>query len=316
MSEDLLDPRGLLLSKVDLLNSRIEFSAIPIVLLCGGKVKIKERPDDPEPQIASLRHAITKNFPSGYELFRPEEITDWHSDGMFRDLMSFEAELANVCSLVVIILESVGSYAELGAFSQLPQLRKRLIAVQSNEYVNEASFVNLGILRHIKANHESSIKSYPWTIANPASISPDVVADLISDIQDELNGLQKSQVIKTNQGSHAVAIICGIIELFIAVKEHEILDYLEKFGFEMAKDSLKRKLFLLEKFRLIERHRYSDSDFYFRSSGRYHKLRLVLHEEAHLDQLRVKAACFEFYKSSRKHRNHVRVITEVRGGKK
>lgn len=316
MSEDLPDPRGLLLSKVDLQNSRIEFSETPIVLLCGGKVKIKERPADPEPQIASMRHAITKAFPSGYELFRPEEITDWHSDGMFKNLMSFEAELANICSLVVIILESVGAYTELGAFSQLAQLRHKLIAVQSNEYVDDISFVNLGILRHIRANHESSVRSYPWIIDSPTSIPPEVVNDLVSDIQDELNGLQKSQKIKADHGSHVVAIICGLVEIFIAAKEHEILEYLEKFGFEITKDDLKRKLFLLEKFRLIERHIYSDSAFYFRSRESYHKLRLVLKEDNHLDPLRVKAECFEFYKSSRKYRNYVRVITAVRGSQK
>lgn len=146
MQEIIEDPRQNLLEKINLEKARVEFSESHIVLLCGGKVRFKERPDDDEPIRSSLRHAIT-HAPPEFETFRPEDITDWHVDGLFKNLMNFEQELAGICSLVVIALESAGSIAELGAFSQLPDLSEKIVAIKSRDFetdANLASFINLG----------------------------------------------------------------------------------------------------------------------------------------------------------------------------
>ena len=121
MTVALDDPRLVFLNRINLGNSRVVFMDDHIVLLCGGKVALKDRPEDPDPPTSSLRHAIIRSD-TAYETYRPEEITDWHADGLFRNLMDFEQELAGICSLVVVILESAGAIAELSAFSQLPEL--------------------------------------------------------------------------------------------------------------------------------------------------------------------------------------------------
>src|SRR5690606_5982796 len=95
---------------------------------------------------------------------RPEEITDWHADGVYQNLMEYEADLAGICSLVVIILESPGAIAELGAFSQLEDLSHRLMVITSDSF-SQDSFIELGILRHIRSkNNEGSVRVYPWTV--------------------------------------------------------------------------------------------------------------------------------------------------------
>lgn len=324
MQADHHDPRPLLLSKIDLTASRVEFSNTPIVLLCGGPIKTKVRPDDPDLPIASLRDAITRSITT-YEIFRPEEIDTWHSDGLFKNLMDFEADLASICSLVVIVLESQGAFTELGAFSQLPDLSKKIIAIRSNDYAKDTSFINLGILRYLTADHPTSVKSYPWKIKkDPNStellplpeITPEVVADVISDIQDELNNLPKSQVLRITQRSHIVVAVCEMIRLFVALKEHEILEYLQMLGAAVSKDELKRTLFLLERFRLIKKEEYSDSMFFMRTEEQYHKLRWVVKDDANFDALRMRMECIKFYGTDRKYRNHSRAITRASGGGK
>lgn len=304
------DPRHPLISTIDIGTSRVEFSDSPIVLLCGGAVKEKDRPEDVDPPIRSLRHAITRTH-TAYEIFRPEEITSWHFDGIFKNLMTFEADLASICSLVVIILESAGSLAELGAFSQLSDLSKKIIAIKSSKFNNDLSFINLGILRFISERHQSSVKIYPWDIGNPNSISAELISDVISDIGYELSVLPRSQVLKPSQGSHIVVLICEVIKLFSALKEQELLGYLSSLGVEITKDELKRKLFLLEEFRLIRKETYSDSTFYLRSNEAYHRLRLALKEGAILDAFRFNIECLEYYNSDSKHRNRVRAITQA-----
>ena len=145
MTSNEQDPRTSLLNGLDITVCRVEFSDAPVVLLCGGKVK--SGPDSGA-VFCSLRHAIASHH-TNFELFRPEEITSWQADSIFRDLMSFERDLASICSLVVIILESEGALVELGAFSQLSEMSEKIIAIRSSKYANDPSFINLGILRFI-----------------------------------------------------------------------------------------------------------------------------------------------------------------------
>jgi hypothetical protein len=308
------DPRPALLSVIDIEACKVELSNTPIVLLCGGRVLIKDRPDDPPPAIASLRHAVT-NANTSYEIFRPEELESWLSDGVFKNLMNLEADLASICSLVVIILESAGSLAELGAFSQLPDLSKKIIAIKSNAFRDAPSFINLGILRHLTENEISSVKSYPWDIENPTTISSEVVNDVILDIQDRLEQLtKKSSKLKLTNSSHVVVLICEIIELFSALKENEIYEYLVLVGVTISKEQLKRKLFLLKEFRLIKNEIYGDATFFMRSNEKYHRLRMALKEGANKDALRINAECLEYYNAEPKQRHRKRAIALAQQG--
>ena len=302
----------LLLSDIEFDKARVELSNAPIVLLCGGSVKIKNQPDDPDPPLSSLRDAISRSTFS-YEIFRPEEITSWQADGIFKNLMTFETDLAAICTLVVIILESAGSLVELGAFSQLSELSEKIIAIRSNKFQNDRSFINLGILRYIAEKHKSSIKSYTWDIEEPSSITVEIINDVISDIEDELGKLKKSEVLNLKQSSHLIVLICEIIQYFVALKESEIFDFLNTIGGTVSKDELKRKLFLLEEFKLIRKEQYSDSTFYLRSDEKYHRLRFSL-KSGRFDELRFQIECIEYYNTNTKHRNRVRAIAQSKRG--
>lgn len=308
MSEDDRDPRLSLLTNLDIHSCRVEFSNTPIVLLCGGKVEIKDKAEDPDPPVKSLRHAIS-HCHAGFDVFRPEEITSWQSDGIFKNLMSFELELASICSLVVIVLESEGALVELGAFSQLPELSKKIIAVCPEKYRDATSFVNLGILRFISEAQPENVKSYPWDPKYPLDISQEVIEDSVSDIHDELKKLPKSQVFKVNQNSHTIVLICELLKIFSALKETEILEYLRTCQISITSDELKGKLFLLKKFRLIQIKSYSDSIFYLRGKETYHRLRVSARDSsAPIDVLRVEVQCLEYYAKNSKHRNRNRAI--------
>jgi hypothetical protein len=310
MNVSAIDPRPHLLSCIEIASSRIEFSDSPIVLLCGGPVALKERAEDPDPPLASLRDAITRSVPP-YEIFRPEEIQVWHNDGIYKNLMDFEADLASICSLVVVILESAGSLVELGAFSQFPDLSKKLIAVKSSGFSETPSFINLGVLRYLKERQSSCVKNYPWDIHSPTQIAQHVIDDVISDIADELSSLGKGQRFKAGLTTHIIVLICEIVRLMTALKESEILEYLKVFEIELSKEKLRSKLFLLEKFRLLDRVEYSDSVFYMRGKEPYHRLSLAFKPDSRLDALRVEMDAKAFYKADPKNRHRQRAIAQA-----
>ena len=311
-----MDPRPKILADIDIESSKIYFSSNPIVLLCGGFVPEKDGADAPELPVASLRDAVSRKFPP-YEIFRPEEIKSWQNDGVFKNLMDFESDLASICSLVVIILESEGAIAELGAFSQLKDLSKKLIVIVSDEHADRLSFINLGILRYITRDHETGVKRYPWIVREPINIPDHVVDDVIDDIKIELDGLKKSQTLSSESDVHLVVLICELVRMFVALKESELIEWLAVFGRAVHRDLLRRKLFLLEQFRIVQRITYSDSVFYASKDDGFHRIKFSFKSKAPLDYLRVQLECREYYDSQRAERNRVRAIQQARlgGGK-
>ncbi len=312
-----MDPRPRILADVDLTESKIHFSKNPIVLLCGGHVPEKEHADAVDPPIRSLRDALKRKalaLLKAPHIFRPEEITSWHEDGVFRNLMGFEADLASICSLVAIAVESEGSIAELGAFSQLPDFQKKLIVFVPEEYAGAKSFINLGILRHIKEKHGTGVKIYPWSPRRPLEIPDDVVTDVMEDITVELDGLKKSQNLSLDNNIHVVVLIYELIKLFVALKESEVIESIKGLGKEMHRDDVRRKIFLLQEFKLIRKVEYSDSTFYACDDESFHTLRFALKSGGAVDVLRIRFECIDYYKATPSERNRNRAIDRARLG--
>ncbi len=67
-----------------------------------------------------------------------------------KDLLSIEEELAQFTDCVLIMLESPGTIAELGAFAMNNTLAEIILAVNKIEHRNEKSFINLGPLSKIE----------------------------------------------------------------------------------------------------------------------------------------------------------------------
>ncbi|MDD1139240.1 retron St85 family effector protein [Pseudomonas sp. TNT2022 ID233] len=308
-----MDPRQRILADIDIDESKVLFSGSPIVLLCGGYVPEKPHPEAPDPEIASFRDAVTRQHPP-YEIFRPEEIKSWQNDGVFKNLMDFESDLASICSLVVIILESAGAIAELGAFSQLQDLSRKLIVIVSDEFADAQSFINLGILRFIARDHDKGVKRYPWVVSRPKDIEPHVVSDAIDDIKVELAGLNKIQSFNVNSEVHLTVLIYELITIFVALKESELIEAIEKFGRVVRRDVIRRKIFLLEKFRLVEPIKYSDSTFFASKNDSFHKIRLALKGDGAIDPLRVRAECMAYYNETKSERNRIRAIQKAKLG--
>lgn len=306
------DPRNAVLDAIKLDESRVEYCSSHIVLLCGGRSPEKQRPEDPDPALSSLRHALVINPKNHIEFFKPEDVTNWQVDAAFKNLIDLEVELAAICSLVVIILESPGAIAELGAFSQLAEFNNKIVVVCSEGHFQNDSFIKLGLFRHIRSFKESAIKSYPWQTTTPTSITDEVVEDVVLDVQSELDRLPKSQAFKKDNNCHVFVLIYELVNLFIALKETELLEYLGRLGVYLSKEALKGKLFLLERFQLLRVEVYSDSQFYFVRYG-YHWVSFSADTSTPIDKLRIGVDCKEFYNNTPKHNHRARAIRRVNG---
>ncbi len=83
-----------------------------------------------------------------YDIYYPETLFDGLMAGPDRyDLLTLENMLAEGVDAVVLVNESPGAYAELGAFANHELLRQKLVVIQESKYKTTKSFIRHGPIR-------------------------------------------------------------------------------------------------------------------------------------------------------------------------
>ena len=146
------------------------FSFKTTVFLCGADINQKDK----------IRHQIAQAliWEFWFDIIYPEDIFDeLLYSSKTKDLLSLEGLLAESVDAVVIIPESPGSFAELGAFANDEKLRKKLICVVDKRYQKDKSFINQGPLKLVKKEN-----SFGLVFIDPKEI-PTEVEKLVSALK-------------------------------------------------------------------------------------------------------------------------------------
>lgn len=126
---------------IDMETVHVVVPASPTIFLCGGDISDTSK-------VTSLRGAFLRmayDTPLNvYEVFIAEDLNAFFPRGTYKDLLSFESDLAQIATLIVVFPESYGSAAELGAFAAKDEIAKRLLVVIDDKRYNENSFIKLG----------------------------------------------------------------------------------------------------------------------------------------------------------------------------
>lgn len=123
---------------------------ITTIFLCGADKKdlVKGR---------SKMAALFAEYPR-FELLYPEDIFDDLLAGQGQhSLLELENILADSVDVIVLLPESPGSFAELGAFSNNAALAKKLIVVCDKKYQGKKSFINYGPNRLVKSSKTGKV---------------------------------------------------------------------------------------------------------------------------------------------------------------
>jgi hypothetical protein len=105
-----------------------------VLFICGGDDKYcKNRKLIEEYFQRHLQELLT---------FRAEDAWKVISQVDSANVLALEEWLADFSDVVIILIESFGTVAELGAFSLSNTLRKKLLPIIDNSYVKDESFIN------------------------------------------------------------------------------------------------------------------------------------------------------------------------------
>lgn len=120
------------------------------IFLCGADITDKTT--------GRYKMAQLLNEYRQYELLFPEDIFDDLMTGQGQySLLDLENLLAESVDAIVILPESPGSLAELGAFANNEDLANRIICIGQQKYSKKKSFINYGPIRLIKNSRTGKV---------------------------------------------------------------------------------------------------------------------------------------------------------------
>jgi hypothetical protein len=115
------------------------------MFLCGGYISRDGRAQNLRDYLYRVRRLSNR-----FNIVLAERATQLYRDSQYGDLISFEEDIARIASLVLVIAESPGSLAELGAFTANDTIQKSLRVMIQQKYDVEESFVRYGPVERVK----------------------------------------------------------------------------------------------------------------------------------------------------------------------
>lgn len=221
----------------------------PVVFLCGGN---GSRPRD--------RLALYLREHTGVLVFYSEGI--WEVIAQYKpeaNALEMEERLASLADIVVVIAESPGTFAELGAFALSEPLRAKLLPILEVSFKGQGSFLESGPVRWI--DQSSHFQPCVWTRL-------DSILEAAGDLKERLHRIPKPKPSEvpdlSTRPKHLVFFLADLVSVFgPCPRSHVGLLARAVLGHELAEDSA-LLLALGAEMGLLRSFRVDGEEFYYR----------------------------------------------------
>lgn len=222
----------------------------------------------------SLRDYIYRTNRPGSSNFRfvlAEQANELYRDTKYHDLITFEEDIARIASLVVVIAESPGSLAELGAFASSPPIRPSLRILIQELYAADESFIRFGPVERIMRDGDGNVGVFPWATEANGHLDADSVAPHAEEIEKFLDEHMKrvpaSTLYTSLPDAQVFFLIYWIIYLGLALSHTAIASCLLSLmpGFPIPE--LSNKIYCMEIAGWVKRVKYSGKEYLYACDG-------------------------------------------------
>jgi len=140
------------------------------IFLCGGA---EDKEQELRRKLGTALAGLKSKY--RYSIFYPEDMfVELVLGHQKQDLLTLENLLARSVSAVTILLQSPGTFTELGAFSNHVLLKNKLVVVVDPKYRKAQSFINTGPIRHLIKETSSRVLFLKMDESNLPSLVRDV----------------------------------------------------------------------------------------------------------------------------------------------
>lgn len=168
----------------------------PVVFICGS-------------MNSSPRDTLTEYFHrrlQHLQVFYAERVWDMIASNPGLGALKMESDLATLSDLIIIIVESPGTFTELGAFSHVGELRRKLLPIVDIRHRGANSFINTGPIRWI--DQESEFRPTIWTRHNQ-------ILECANEIEERIARIPKPKPEKISDlarnRKHLLFFVCDLV---------------------------------------------------------------------------------------------------------
>jgi hypothetical protein len=235
------------------------------VFLCGGTISTT-----PESKASSLRDYLYRQRKIRQKLrgniVLAETATQLYRDTTYDDLISFEEDIAKIAALVLVIAESPGSLAELGAFATNQIIAKTLRIIIQDKYASSESFIRFGPVRKIENSDRGFVGYYPWRVNGSVFLVLGSIKShyryITSFINRHFDAVPKAELIRNNQDSGDFYIIYWVIHILLVVPPAVLYECVSRILPGSRDRDIKNKLYCMKLAGWIDIISYSGKDYY------------------------------------------------------
>lgn len=241
----------------------------PVIFLCGGRCS-----DLSVSAPLSPRDAFMKKHDNpatrGRRLILAEDVTVLSIfSEHYRDLLEFETDLAQITDLILLFCESEGSLAELGAFSMVDEIAKRLLVVIRDKHWSAESFVTLGPIRALEKMYGSDTvfvlddADVDMRGQSAAHVKIDVLCDrLVEPIRNRLSNAREPTTFDANRAGHVIKLVVGLIQEYGALTVEEICWLLDKLDIQRPANQIAAYMLCAKEVDWIVKKRTGHASYY------------------------------------------------------
>jgi len=195
----------------------------PVIFICGG---LNSAPRD------VLRDYLKRRKPE-LQIFHAERVWELISANPGLGSLKMESDLAALSDLIVLIVESPGTFAELGAFSHVRAIRKKLLPILDQQHRAANSFINTGPIRWIDA--ESDFRPTIWTRHNQ-------ILECANELELRIDAIPKPKPEKVSDlarsRKHLLFFVCDLVGLLAPTTVETIEFFMSKIAPSVATKKL------------------------------------------------------------------------------
>jgi hypothetical protein len=235
------------------------------IFFCGGR--LSEPPARPASLRDYLRRRIagTAKIPNVNFVFA-ESATGLFRDSGYSDLIQFEADIAQISEIVLLIAESAGSLTELGAFAMHEWIAPRLHVLIQMEYYHAESFIRQGPLRLMLDRH-NAVSFYPWKTRSDGSLKITSISSHIrnikKDITTRLKRIPKTEEFDRTLPRHVMIAIFWCIYILRGATIKEITEILPLLNVVRTEAEIRKYLYCMRVAGWVEETQYGHTVWFY-----------------------------------------------------
>lgn len=238
-----------------------------VIFFCGGALS-----DDPK-GAGTLRHYLLRDRAIEPRLkgrvVLAEAANKLYRDTSYSDLITFEEDIARVAGLILLVAESAGSLAELGAFAAVDTIRANLAVLIQNSHYEQESFVRFGPIQKLLAENDERVGVYPWKVSKSGTVVKSSIRSHVRRITKFINDLiarvPAQETLKANPDLKSFVVILWVLHLSTAVSITSLGDLLSTI-LPINQKELRNKLFCMSLVGWVGTYTYENKTYWYSKS--------------------------------------------------